>query len=78
VPGKTYAWSLVYDPAANRGNGEIRTTLGDNSVNLTLKRGQKAEGASLDRFGFFTTTIGGQMVKIYFDDLEYTASCAGR
>ena len=72
VPGKTYNWSLVYDPAANHGNGELKTTLGDQSVTLALKPGQKKAGASLDRFGFFTTTIGGQMVKIYFDDLEYT------
>jgi hypothetical protein len=73
VPGKTYNWSVVYDPTANHGNGELTTTLGDQSVTLALKPGQKAEGANLDRFGFFTTTIGGQMVKIYFDDLEYTA-----
>jgi hypothetical protein len=78
VPGNTYEWSLVYDPAANRGNGELTATLGDKSVTLALKPGQKAEGASLDRFGFFTTTIGGQMVKIYFDDLEYTAGGPGR
>jgi hypothetical protein len=43
-----------------------------------LKPGKKTEGARLDRFGFFTTTIGGQMVKIYFDDLEYTAAGKGR
>ena len=78
VPGKTYEWSLVFDPAANRGNGELKTTLGDKSATLALKPGQKAEGATLDRFGFFTTTVGGQMVKIYFDDLEYTASDSGR
>jgi hypothetical protein len=78
VPGKTYNWSLVYDPAANHGNGELKTTLGDESVTLALKLGQKAEGANLDRFGFFTTTIGGQMVKIYVDDLEYTAGQSRR
>jgi hypothetical protein len=78
VPGKTYNWSLVYDPAANHGNGQLKTTLGDQSVTLALKPGQKAEGASLDRFGFFTTAIGGQMVKIYFDDLEYTAAGSDR
>jgi hypothetical protein len=78
VPGKTYNWSLVYDPAANHGNGELKTTLGDQSVTLALKPGQKNEGARLNRFGFFTTTIGGQMVKIYFDDLEYSAGGAAR
>jgi hypothetical protein len=78
VPGKTFEWSLVYDPAANHGNGELKTTLGDKSVTLALKPGQRAEGARLDRFGFFTTTIGGQMVKSYFDDLEYTAARSAR
>jgi hypothetical protein len=77
VPGNSYSWSLAYDPAANRGNGELKTTLGDESVTLALKPGQKAEGASLDRFGFFTSTIGGQMVKIFFDELEYTATGSG-
>ncbi len=73
VPGKVFDWSLVYDPAANGGNGEMRVTLGTESVTLALKPGQKAQGASLDRFGFFTFADGGQMVKIYIDDLEYTA-----
>jgi hypothetical protein len=73
TPGKTFDWSLVYDPAANDGNGEMRVTLGTESVTLPLKPGQKAEGAVLDRFGFFTLTVGGQMVKIYLDDLKYTA-----
>jgi hypothetical protein len=76
VPGKKFEWSLVYDPDANHGSGALRAMLGDKSVTLPLKRGQESEGASLDRFGFFTTTIGGQMVKIYFDDLEYTAAGA--
>lgn len=71
-PGKVFEWSLVYDPAANGGAGEIRATLGGESVTLPLKPGRKAEGASFDRFGLFSTYPGGQMVKIYFDDLEYT------
>jgi hypothetical protein len=71
-PGKTFDWSLVYDPAANAGNGEMRVTLGTETVALVLKPGQKNQGASLDRFGLFTSTTGGQMVKIYLDDLKYT------
>ena len=43
-------------------------------MTLALKPDQKAEGARLDRFGLFTSTAGGQMVKIYLDDLTYTAS----
>jgi hypothetical protein len=72
TPGKAFDWSLVYDPAANGGDGEMRVTLGTEAVTLALKPGQKAQGASLDRFGFFTFADGGQMVKIYVDDLEYT------
>ena len=57
----------------NDGHGEMRVTLGKESVTLALKPGQKAQGANLDRFGLFTSTAGGQMVKIYLDDLKYTA-----
>ena len=71
-PGKAFDWSLVYDPAANAGNGEMRVTLGTDTVTLALRRDQKNQGASLDRFGLFTSTTGGQMVKIYLDDLKYT------
>ncbi len=71
-PGKAFDWSLVYDPAANTGNGELRVTLGTETVTLPLKPSQKHLGASLDRFGLFTSTTGGQMVKIYLDDLKYT------
>ena len=74
TPGNLFDWSLVYDPAANGGNGEMRVTLGSESVTLPLKPGQKKQGASLDRFGMFTSQAGGQMVKIYLDDLEYTAA----
>jgi hypothetical protein len=72
-PGKSYDWALVFDPAANAGNGEMRVTLGTETVALALKPGQKNQGANLDRFGFFTSTTGGQAEKIYLDDLKYTA-----
>jgi len=76
LPGKVFDWSLIYDPAGASGNGEMRVTLGSESVTLALKPGQKAQGANLDRFGLFTSTAGGQMVKIYLDDLTYTATPA--
>lgn len=72
TPGNVFDWSLIYDPAANSGNGEVRVTLGQESVTLALKPGHKTQGASLDRFGLFTSTSGGQMVRIYLDDLTYT------
>lgn len=72
--GKVFDWSLLYDPLANGGHGEMKVTLGSESATLALKPGQKAEGARLDRFGLFTSTAGGQMVKVYLDDLKYTAN----
>jgi hypothetical protein len=74
TPGKVFDWSFVYDPNANGGHGEMRVTLGPESVTLPLKPGLKEQGATLDRFGMFTSQIGGQMVKIFLDDLTYTAA----
>ncbi|MCC2672454.1 MAG: hypothetical protein K0Q72_4926, partial [Armatimonadetes bacterium] len=75
-PGKTYDWSLIYDPAADGGLGAITATLGAESVTHHLKPGQKekAREARLDHFGLFATGPGGQIVKLYLDDLEYTAA----
>ncbi len=75
-PSKTYTWSLVYDPTANGGTGAITATLGDESVTHNLKPGQKnkAKDARLDRFGMFSIGPGGQIVKLYLDDLTYTAA----
>lgn len=73
-PGNRYDWSLLYDPAANEGSGEIKLTLGGESVVLPLKPGRKADGATFDRFGLFTSQAGGQLVRIYLDDLTYTAA----
>jgi hypothetical protein len=73
TPNETYEWSLAYDPAANGGKGEVRVTLGKESVTLALRAGVKAEGARFDRFGLLTSNIGGQLVRVYFDDLKYTA-----
>jgi hypothetical protein len=73
-PGKAYDWSLAYDPAAADGQGAIRVTLGEESVTLVLKKGIKAEGASFDRYGLFTSTTDGQVVRIFLDDLQYTAA----
>jgi hypothetical protein len=73
IPGRTYDWSLKYDPKADGGAGAIRVTLDGKSVTLALKPGSKSEGARFDHFGLMTANPGGQMVKIYFDDLKYTA-----
>jgi hypothetical protein len=72
VPQRIFEWKLVYDPDANGGNGALEATLGERSVSLPLKKGDKEIGARFDRFGLFTSHIGGSYVKIFFDDLAYT------
>lgn len=74
TPGQVYDWSLDYDPAANDGNGAITATLGNRSETLALRAGLKSQGGSFDRFGLFTPAVGGQSVRIYFDDLSYTSA----
>jgi hypothetical protein len=78
VPEKTFEWKLVYDPAGNGGTGTLEATLGAQSATLPLKKEDKTRGATLDRFGLFTTHIGGSYVRIYFDDLKYTTAVGGR
>jgi hypothetical protein len=73
APQKVLEWKLVYDPAGGGGKGTIEATLGKESVTLVLRDGDKAKGATLDRFGLFTTHRGGSFVRVYFDDLKYTA-----
>jgi hypothetical protein len=72
APGTVYDWTLVYDPSAESGRGAIRATIGKESVTLPLKKGVK-RGCVFDRFGLFAPAVGGQIVKIYMDDLSYTA-----
>ena len=74
VPGKTYDWSLLYDPDANNAHGEIRVTLGGESVTLPMKQGIRKQDGTFDRFGLFTATVGGQLVRIYVDDVTYTSA----
>jgi hypothetical protein len=74
VPQKRFEWKLVYDPDGNGGSGEIHATLSGETVTLALKSGDRAAGGKFDRFGLFTTHVGGSYVRIYFDDLSYTAN----
>jgi hypothetical protein len=71
--GKTYEWTFLYDPAANNGHGQLRLTLGGESVTLDLNGARPAD-AEFDRFGLFCVGTGGGQAKAYFDDLTYTAS----
>ena len=66
---------MIYDPNAHDGQGAITATLGAESVTHNLRPGQKAAAKDLvlDHFGLFATSPGGQIVKLYLDDLNYTA-----
>jgi hypothetical protein len=72
VPGRTYTWSFVYDPNGSGGNGEMTVKLNDESVVMPLKPGRKKDGVALDRFGMFTSQAGGQLVRIYLDEVSYS------
>jgi hypothetical protein len=72
VPGKRLDWSIAYRPDAAAGRGELSVNLGDTSATLQLKPQLKTEGADFNRFGLLTTGHGGQMVKMYIDDVEYS------
>jgi hypothetical protein len=73
-PEQSYDWTLHYEPPGTNGSGNIVVRLGGESVSLQLPRAQLAAGTLFDRFGLFTSTIGGQMVRIFFDDFKYTAA----
>jgi hypothetical protein len=78
TPGRVSEWSFVYDPTAEGGDGAMTVTLDNDTVTLSLRKGIKAQGARFDRFGVFTPSNGGQIVRIYFDDMKYTASGPNR
>jgi hypothetical protein len=73
MPGKPYEWTMLYDPTANNGKGSVQVTLGEGKVTLDLKPGEKANGATFDRFGLMSVPPGGNLVRVYVDDLKYTA-----
>jgi hypothetical protein len=74
VPQTVLDWKLVYNPAGNGGKGLIEATLGKETVTLPLRDGDRAKGATMDRFGLFTGHRGGSYVRLYLDDLKYTAA----
>jgi hypothetical protein len=76
--GRTYQWSLRYDPQAAGGNGAVTLALGDRSVTLPLQPGARAEGAVMDRFGIFNMQDNnGKDCEVFLDDLRYTTARSG-
>ena len=70
---KSHDWEIQYDPKANGGGGVLIVRLDGETVTLDLKSRNHRE-VRLDRFGVFTPRVGGSQVKIYFDDVTYTAT----
>ena len=68
--GKSHEWEMEYDPS---GGGAMVVRLDGETVRLDLKLRGGREG-HLDRFGVFTPRVGGSQVKVYFDDIRYTAT----
>jgi hypothetical protein len=74
-PGRQYDWSMEYDPMAAEGRGSITFTLGNQSVTLPLRDGDKAVGAMLNRFGIFNLQwANSKWCEVYLDDLSYTVA----
>jgi len=71
--GKVHDWTLAFDPQANGGLGVVTVTLDRETVTLNLRDKTRAQGAVLDRFGMFSSRVGGSKVKLWLDGLEYTA-----
>jgi hypothetical protein len=70
--GKPHTFSIDYDPEKL----QLKTTL-DGKIATTILRSQDMQpGATFDRFGLLSMRRGGQAVKIWLDDLTYTAATA--
>jgi hypothetical protein len=67
-----HTWTIHYRPQAAGGAGQIEVIFDGHSDTMDLAAGDRATGASLDRFGIFNMQSGGHAVEIYLDDLSYT------
>ena len=67
-----HQWTFDYDPAGASGRGRVTVTLDGRPVHLELGDGEKAAGATFDRFGLVTPWIDGNGQVVYFDDITYT------
>lgn len=71
--GQVHSWAIHYRPDAAGGAGQIELAFDQNTATMDLKPGDRAAGATFDRFGIFNMQSGGHAVEIYIDDLRYTS-----
>jgi hypothetical protein len=73
--GQSRQWSIDYDPNGAGGLGTIKVGLNGQFRTITLAPGQKAQGATFNRFGLFNMQDNnGKHSVIYLDDIRYTTS----
>jgi hypothetical protein len=70
--GTSHRWSLEYRPDGAGARGQLTVRMDEQSVQLDLKKGDRATGSRFDRFGIISTWIDGNGQHVYFDDLTYT------
>jgi hypothetical protein len=71
---KQHKFIFTYDPEANKNIGRITVVLDAQTFILDLTAEQRTAGATMDRFGVASIRKGGKYVRLYFDDLTYTAN----
>jgi hypothetical protein len=72
--GKSYDWTLQYDPTAGGGRGAITFTMNGQKLQHVLAEVDRQKGATLDRFGVFNLAwANSKHCVVYLDDLTYTA-----
>ncbi len=68
--GEQYDWSVKYDPAGDKGNGQITVTIGNETSICNISPGHRADAATFDRFGLMpvlkSADDGGE---VWFDDV---------
>jgi hypothetical protein len=67
--GTVHHWSLGYDPAASKGDGEMVFVLDGKEYRQPLEPRHKADGATFNRFGMFNQQITGDGLEAYFANL---------
>ena len=71
--GKRRQFTFVYDPKANDGVGRVTYTLDGERTTFDLTPAMRKAGATLNRFGMANVRRGGNSVRVYLDDLTYSA-----
>ncbi|MFO1020813.1 MAG: hypothetical protein U0903_08975 [Planctomycetales bacterium] len=71
--GKVHTWKIDYDPEGAGGRGEIEVVFDGASRKFALRPGDRARGATFDRFGMFNLQAGGHHVQVWIDELQFTS-----